>query len=244
MGRKRSWFPRKNRKPTKMFIRPPIISETAFVKLKFTRSGVIGDGTATLWGASTRLNDAFDPRGTSGNDQPDGFDKWCASNGLGLYRNFLVYGSRYTVTMQNKSSTGSARVAIFPCDANEMSTSQKWDDLKDSQRLHKCAILPGTGMGNSRSTTRTMSMYCSTAKACGDSKAMSDSKEFGGSYQGSPTQVFYWKMVFDSWPTSPVNLDVFYTLTYYIKFYNAPFIADDVGAPTTSAETGVVNTIL
>lgn len=185
----------------------------------------------------TRLNDPYDPTGTVGTDQPDGFDRWCAASGGGLYRNFMVYGARYSITCQNRAANNSIRLALYTCDAGETAVTQKWDDIKDSQRLHKTCIIPGTAMGNSKSTTRTLSMYCSIAKASSDSKALTDTTGYSGYYGGSPTNLYYFKTMFDTWRTGIVDADVFYTIQYYIKFFNAPFVNDDVAPPASGAET-------
>lgn len=161
-----------------------------------------------------RGNSLYDPDYTGIGVQPYGFDQLCPT----FYNNYNVRGSKITVYPSVAKTYETSFPPYFDClVVPYRGPDLTYTELEDIRRMPYCRSIRFSAESQANHPTR-VSSYAATNAILGP--------EFGkdvlasGQYDGSPTYVWYWLVVFDTtdWiPSATIKINFDVKIVYYSK---------------------------
>lgn len=186
------------------------VARSLMVKLKYYQQPVTFTGAA---GAQAQTafsgNSLYDPYTSGVGTQPYYYDQY-----TNLYDKWCVTGSKITVIFANGSSSMLQEIGVQPSQLSG-NLSSDWPILP----LQRFKMLNVKGADNG---IRSITAYCSTAKAYGISKKrVLDDPNFSGATGANPASQWYWLVsAQDFSKASAVSIVLSVIITYYVKFFD------------------------
>lgn len=189
------------------------LADMLYVKLSYVDRIDI----ATMVNAYTpyvfRGNSLFDPDVTGTGHQPLYFDQYSA-----LYSKYRVLGSSLQLDVVNNSGVSAL---FYAAEANtDVSTITAISTLYEQSRAAAPKLVPIAARITSR-----MKRYMSTRKVCGLTKTQVYDDTFAAGVTGSPSNVWYWNILFESVDgTTVINGHFMVKIDYYVQFFDRTLI--------------------
>lgn len=190
------------------------IPDSIYVKLVYCEQIDISALAVSYMPYVFRGNSLHDPNYSGVGHQPLYFDQYAA-----MYSKYRVLGSAVKLDVINNSPTSAL---FYVCEPNtDLSSITDISTLYEQARAGAPKLVPIAARIASR-----MKKYCSTRKVCGLTKAQVYDDTFASSVVTSPTNVWYWNLLFGSIDAETIPVGHFMIkITYYVQFFDRNLVA-------------------
>lgn len=185
------------------------ISDMMYVKLIYAEQIPINPSVVSYFPYVFRGNSLFDPNLTGTGHQPLYFDQYSA-----IYSKYRVLGSSVKLDVINN---GAVSAMFYVCEPNtDQSSIVDLAALYEQARSGAPKIVPIAARVSSR-----MKKYASTRKVCGLTKSQLYDDTFAAGISSSPSNTWYWNLLFGSVDNSSVPSGYFVIkMTFYVQFFD------------------------
>jgi len=159
-----------------------------------------------------RLNNIFDPNQTGTGHQPLSHDQWAA-----LYKNYIVYGAKATVTLIASGNSSAIAASATAC----MALSDTGSSITDIQTAIESPFSKFIKIGpNDGSGAQTMETgYIDISKMPGNKGAIYDANQWGAPFGQSPSNELFVHIVATADDSTSIRLNVMMVIDYYVWVY-------------------------